>query len=68
MNKKDLTAEDVLAIRIGRLVKENAELEQRVQELVEKYNDVVKQFMDLKFRYDQELKTKNRAKNENNKV
>lgn len=68
MNKKDLTAEDVLAIRIGRLVKENAELEQRVQELVEKYNDVVKQFMDLKFRYDQELKTKNREKNENNKV
>lgn len=62
MNKKDLTAEDVLAIRIGRLVKENAELEQRVQELVEKYNDVVQQFMDLKFRYDQELKTKNRAK------
>ena len=62
MNKKDLTAEDVLAIRIGRLVKENAELEQRVQELVERYNDVVKQFMELKFRYDQELKTKNRAK------
>ena len=62
MNKKDLTAEDVLAIRIGRLVKENAELEQRVQELVEKYNDVVEQFMELKFRYDQELKTKNRAK------
>ena len=66
MNKKDLTAEDVLAIRIGRLVKENAELEQRVQELVEKYNDVVKQFMELKFRYDQELKTK--PNNENNKV
>lgn len=62
MNKKDLTAEDVLAIRIGRLVKENAELEQRVQELVEKYNDVVKQFMDLKYRYDNELKTKNTAK------
>ena len=62
MNKKDLTAEDVLAIRIGRLVKENAELEQRVQELVERYNDVVKEFMELKFRYDQELKTKNRAK------
>ena len=62
MNKKDLTAEDVLAIRIGRLVKENAELGQRVQELVEKYNDVVKQFMELKFRYDNELKTKNRAK------
>ena len=62
MNKKDLTAEDVLAIRIGRLVKENAEFEQRVQELVEKYNDVVKQFMELKFRYDQELKTKNKAK------
>ena len=66
MNKKDLTAEDVLAIRIGRRVKENAELEQRVQELVERYNDVVKEFMDLKFRYDQELKTKNKAKNENN--
>ena len=62
MNKKDLTAEDVLAIRIGRLVKENAELEQRVEELVEKYNDVVQQFMDLKYRYDQELKTKNKAK------
>ena len=62
MNKKDLTAEDVLAIRIGRLVKENAELEQRVQEFVENFNDVVKQFMELKFRYDQELKTKNKAK------
>ena len=62
MNKKDLTAEDVLAIRIGRLVKENAELEQRVQELVERYNDVVKEFMDLKFRYDQELKTKKESK------
>ena len=62
MKKENLTAEDMLAIRIGRLVKENAELEQRVQELVEKYNDVVKQFMELKYRYDQELKTKNRAK------
>ena len=62
MNNKNLTAEDVLAIRIGRLVNENAELEQRVQELVEKYNDVVEQFMDLKYRYDNELKTKNRAK------
>ena len=68
MNKKDLTAEDVLAIRIGRLVKENAELEQRVQDIVERYNDVVKEFMDLKFRYDQELKTKTEQKNENNKV
>ena len=58
MKKENLTAEDVLAIRIGRLVKENAELEQRVQELVEKYNDVVQQFMDLKYRYDNELKTK----------
>ena len=66
MNKKDLTAEDVLAIRIGRLVKENAELEQRVQEFVERYNDVVQQFTDLKYRYDQELKTKNKAKNDNN--
>ena len=27
MNNKDLTAEDVLAIRIGRLAKENAEME-----------------------------------------
>ena len=62
MNKENLTAEDVLAIRIGRLVKENVELEQRVQELVEKYNDVVKQFMGLKYRYDKELKTKNREK------
>ena len=62
MRKENLTAEDVLAIRIGRLVKENSELEQRVQELVERYNDVVQQFMDLKYRYDQELKTKNRAK------
>ena len=56
MKKEELTAADVLAIRIGRLVKENAELEHRVQELVDKYNDVVKQFMDLKYRYDQELK------------
>ena len=62
MKKEELTAEDLLAIRIGRLVKENAELEQRVQDLVEKYNDVVKQFMELKYRYDQESKTKNKAK------
>ena len=27
MKKENLTAEDVLAIRIGRLVKENAEME-----------------------------------------
>ena len=57
-----------LSYIVADLKAENMELEQRVQELVEKYNDVVKQFMDLKFRYDQELKTKNRAKNENNKV
>ena len=51
-----------LSYIVADLKAENMELEQRVQELVEKYNDVVKQFMDLKFRYDQELKTKNRAK------
>ena len=53
---------ETLAYIIADLKEENIELEQRVQELVEKYNDVVKQFMDLKYRYDEELKTKNRAK------
>ena len=51
-----------LSYIVADLKAENMELEQRVQELVEKYNDVVKQFMDLKYRYDQELKTKNKAK------
>ena len=53
---------ETLAYIIADLKEENIELEQRVQELVEKYNDVVKQFMDLKYRYDNELKTKNKAK------
>lgn len=51
-----------LSYMVADLKAENMELEQRVQELVEKYNDVVKQFMELKYRYDEELKTKNRAK------
>ena len=51
-----------LSYIVADLKAENMELEQRVQELVEKYNDVLKQFMDLKFRYDEELKTKNKAK------
>ena len=51
-----------LSYIVADLKAENMELEQRVQELVEKYNDVVKQFMELKYRYDQELKTKNKAK------
>ena len=51
-----------LSYIVADLKAENMELEQRVQELVEKYNDVVKQFMELKYRYDNELKTKNRAK------
>lgn len=51
-----------LSYIVADLKAENMELEQRVQELVEKYNDVVKQFMELKYRYDEELKTKNRAK------
>ena len=51
-----------LSYIVADLKAENMELEQRVQELVDKYNDVVKQFMELKYRYDQELKTKNRAK------
>ena len=51
-----------LSCIVADLKAENMELELRVQELVEKYNDVVKQFMELKCRYDNELKTKNRAK------
>ena len=51
-----------LSYIVADLKAENMELEQRVQELVEKYNDVLKQFMDLQYRYDQELKTKNKAK------
>ena len=51
-----------LSCIVADLKAENMELEQRVQELVEKYNDVVKQFMELKYRYDEELKTKNSAK------
>lgn len=51
-----------LSYMVADLKAENMELVERVQELVEKYNDAVKEFMDLKYRYDNELKTKNRAK------
>ena len=54
MNKKDLTAEDMLAIRIGRLVKENAELEQRVHQLVDDYNDVARQLRGMEKRKDKD--------------
>ena len=55
-----------LSYIVADLKAENMELVERVHQLVDDYNDVVKQFMELKFRYDQELKTKNKAKNENN--
>ena len=66
-----MTAEEnkrmlALSYIVADLKAENIELAQRVHQLVDDYNDVVKQFMELKFRYDQELKTKNKAKNENN--
>ena len=55
-----------LSYIVADLKAENMELAQRVHQLVDDYNDVVQQFTDLKYRYDQELKTKNKAKNENN--
>ena len=51
-----------LSYIVADLKAENMELVERVHQLVDDYNDVVKQFMELKFRYDQELKTKNKAK------
>ena len=51
-----------LSYMVADLKAENMELAERVHQLVDDYNDVVKQFMELKFRYDQELKTKNKAK------
>ena len=55
-----------LSYIVADLKAENMELVERVHQLVDDYNDVVRQFTDLKYRYDQELKTKNKAKNENN--
>ena len=55
-----------LSYIVADLKAENMELVERVHQLVDDYNDVVQQFTDLKYRYDQELKTKNKAKNENN--
>ena len=55
-----------LSYMVADLKAENMELADRVHQLVDDYNDVVQQFTDLKYRYDQELKTKNKAKNENN--
>ena len=62
-----MTAEEnkrmlALSYIVADLKAENMELAQRVHQLVDDYNDVVQQFTDLKYRYDQELKTKNRAK------
>ena len=62
MNTEENKRMLALSCIVADLKAENMELELRVQELVEKYNDVVKQFMELKCRYDNELKTKNRAK------
>ena len=55
-----------LSYIVADLKAENMELVERVHQLVDDYNDVVQQFTDLKYRYNQELKTKNKAKNENN--
>ena len=55
-----------LSYIVADLKAENMELVERVHQLVADYNDVVQQFTDLKYRDDQELKTKNKAKNENN--
>ena len=51
-----------LSYIVADLKAENMELVERVHKLMDDYNYVYKQFMDLKYRYDEELKTKNKEK------
>lgn len=54
MSKETESTEDALIYRIGQMVKENVELEQRVHQLVDDYNEVVHQLHGLEKRKDED--------------
>ena len=54
MSKETESTEDALIYRLGQMVKENVELEQRVHHLVDDYNEVVHQLHGLKKRKDED--------------
>lgn len=43
MSKETISTEDALLLRLGQMVKENVELELRVHQLMDEYNEVVRQ-------------------------
>ena len=46
MSKEIKTMEDALLLRLGKIVKENVELEQRIDQLMNDYNEVVHQLQE----------------------
>ena len=54
MSKETENTEDALIYRIGQMVKENVELEQRVHQLVEDHNEVARQLRGLEKRKDED--------------
>ena len=55
MSKETENTEDALIYRIGQMVKENVELEQRVHQLVDDYNEVVHHQHGLGKRKDEDM-------------
>lgn len=53
MSKEIKSTEDALILRLGRMVKENVELEQRVHQLTDDYNEVVRQLRGQEKRKDE---------------
>ena len=54
MSKEIKSTENLLLLRLGRMVKENVELEQRVHQLTDEYNEVVRQLRGLEKRADED--------------
>lgn len=54
MSKETESTEDALIYRLGQMVKENVELEQRVHQLVDDHNKVVHQLRGLEKRKDED--------------
>ena len=54
MSKEIKSTEDLLLLRLGRMVKGNVELEQRVHQLTDDYNEVVRQLRGREKRKDED--------------
>lgn len=57
MSKEFKSTEDLLLLRLGQMVKENVELEQRVHQLTDDFNDVARQLRGQEKRKDEDPAT-----------